>query len=68
MQYIVIKSFFDKEDNNTHYKIGEEFPKGDSKPNKKRIEELLNTHPKYNVAFIEKVKDVKKPSKSSTKE
>lgn len=42
------------------YEVGEEFPKGDSKATKKRIEELSADHPKYRRSFIEEVKDKKK--------
>jgi hypothetical protein len=56
MPYKVINRFIDKEDNNTSYEIGEEYPKGDYKPSKKRIEALSKQHPKYQRAFIEEVK------------
>lgn len=55
MLYRVINDFIDKEDN-TLYRVGEGFPKGDSKPSKKRINELKKKHLKYNKAFIEEVK------------
>lgn len=61
--YKVINSFRDKEDNNTLYKVGEEFPKGDSKPSKKRIEQLSKTHPIYKSVFIQEVKEEKKTPK-----
>ncbi|MFS0783556.1 hypothetical protein [Bacillus sp. 1P06AnD] len=57
MRYKVINDFKDKEDNNTFYKKGEEYPKGRQKPTKKRIEELSKKNPEYKVAFIEEVKD-----------
>lgn len=56
MPYKVINPFYDKEDNNNHYNVGDEYPKGDYKPTKKRIAELSNQHPKYNRSFIEEVK------------
>lgn len=62
MPYKVINNFIDKEDN-TLYRLGEEFPKGDSKSTKKRINELLKVHPKYKRAFIEKVEVEKTSSK-----
>lgn len=57
MKYKVINDFRDKEDNNTHYKAGDEYPKGKHKPTKKRIEQLSKKHPQHKVAFIEEVKD-----------
>lgn len=69
MGYKVINRFIDKEDNNTSYKVGEGFPKGDSKPSKKRIEELSKPHPKYKLIFIEEIKkEVKSGSVKSKKE
>lgn len=57
MGYKVINKFKDKEDNNTLYKVGEEYPKGKHKPAKKRLEELSKEHSKYKVAFIKEVKN-----------
>ena len=57
MKYKVIHSFKDKEDNNTLYSVGDEYPKGKLKPTKKRLEELSKKHPDHKVAFIEEVKD-----------
>lgn len=57
MPYKVINSFRDKEDNNTLYKVGEEYPKGEHKPNKKRLSELSKVNPKHKCAFIEEVKE-----------
>lgn len=54
--YKVINEFKDLQDDRTRYKIGEEYPKGEYKPTKKRINELLKIHPKYKRAFIEEVK------------
>lgn len=54
-EYKVINSFYDKEDDNTHYNVGDNYPKTDSKPSKERIEELSKKHPKHKVSFIEKV-------------
>jgi len=64
MPYKVVNSFIDKEDNNTLYEVGEEYPKGDHKPTKKRIEELSKIHPKYKRVFIEEVKEEKKKPSS----
>jgi hypothetical protein len=55
MAYKVINSFTDLEDNNTLYRVGEEYPKGDYKPTQKRIEELSEVHPKQKRIFIEEV-------------
>lgn len=63
MTHKVIKKFKDADDNNTFYNAGDEYPKGSYKPNKKRIEELSTTHPKYKAVFIE---EVSKPSKSES--
>lgn len=60
MPYKVINVFKDTKDNNTVYAVGEEYPKTDHKPSKKRIEELQKKHPKYKRKFIEEVKE--KPS------
>lgn len=65
MRYRVINEFVDKEDNDTHYKIGDEYPKGNYKPMKKRIEILSKKHSKYNRIFIEEIKEEKKSSKKS---
>lgn len=67
MAYKVINRFFDNKDK-VLYNVGEEFPKGDSKPSKKRISELSEVHPKFNRAFIEEVKEEKKSSKIKNKE
>jgi hypothetical protein len=53
--YKVINKFYDKEDNNTFYNVGDEYPKGGYKPTKKRIEELSNEHSKYKCSFIEEI-------------
>ena len=39
------------------YEVGDEYPNKDSKPTKKRIEELSADHPKYRRSFIEEVKE-----------
>lgn len=57
MPFIVINEFRDKEDNNTIYQVGEEYPKGDYKPSKNRIKELSKDHPKYNKSFIKEITD-----------
>ncbi|CRK80310.1 hypothetical protein [Neobacillus massiliamazoniensis] len=60
MAYKVVNEFIDTHDNNTHYLVGEEYPKTGSKPTKKRIEELSKPHPEYKCVFIEEVKAEKK--------
>lgn len=68
MAHKVINRFKDKEDNNTVYEVGDEFPKGSSNPSKKRIEELSSPHPKYKSVFIEEIKEESKPKAKSKKE
>jgi hypothetical protein len=63
LAYKVTKDFKDVQDNNRLYKEGDEFPKGNSKPSKKRIEELSSKHPKHKVSFIKEVKEKKKSNK-----
>lgn len=63
--YKVINKFIDL-DNKTLYNVGEGFPKGNSKPTKKRINELLSIHPKYNCAFIEVIETPKSETKKQT--
>lgn len=63
MPYKVINKFKDTEDNNTVYEVGEEYPKGDFKPTKKRIEQLTKKHPKYKRIFLEEIKEKKSSSK-----
>ncbi|WP_284037457.1 hypothetical protein [Neobacillus sp. 114] len=58
----VINDFYDKESKNTFYRSGDEYPKGDYKPTKKRIKELSEVHPQYKKVFIEEVKEEKKAS------
>ncbi|WP_264737304.1 hypothetical protein [Cytobacillus firmus] len=65
--YKVVNDFTDLEDNNTHYKYGDEYPKGDYKPSKKRIEELSKLHPKHKRVFIEEVKAETEAKKSISK-
>lgn len=57
MKYRVLHTFKDKDNDNVLYDVGEEYPKGDYKPTKKRIEELTKKHKEHKVAFIEEVKD-----------
>lgn len=57
MPYTVINEFYDKEQSNHLYKVGDEYPHKELKTTKKRTEQLLNVHPKYKRAFIEEVKE-----------
>jgi len=66
MAYKVINKFIDSEDNNTLYKVGDEFPKGDHKPTKKRIDELSKVHPKYKLAFLEEKESPKDKKKTQS--
>ena len=68
MSYQVINEFIDIEDNNTLYKVGDEYPKGDFKPTEERIEELSSVHPKYKRVFIEAVSDDKTDLEEKEKE
>lgn len=52
----MIHSFRDKDNDNTLYNTGDEYPKGDYKPTKKRIEELSKKHPEHKVVFIKEIK------------
>ena len=65
MKYKVINSFTDVEDNNAFYDVGDDYPKGNFKPTKKRIDVLSTLHPKYRLNFIEEVEE--KPAKSKSK-
>ncbi|WP_419962178.1 hypothetical protein [Psychrobacillus sp. BM2] len=64
MKYKAINKFIDKENEDTLYNVGDEYPKGDYKPTKKRIDELSKVHPKYKAAFI---KQKEPPASNKTK-
>jgi hypothetical protein len=68
MAYKVINKFRDSQDDNLIYEVGDEFPKGNYKPTKKRIEELSKQHPKFKRIFIEEVKEDKSKSKKPKKD
>lgn len=61
----VIKSFFDLQDNNYEYKVGDTYPRKDYKPTKARIGELAGHKNKLGFAVIEaeKTKEEAKPKK-----
>lgn len=59
MKYTVINRFFDKENKNTLYSVGDDYPKGNYKPTKERIEELTDSHPQHKYAFIEMLENEK---------
>lgn len=75
MAYRVVNDFTDTKDKNKLYKRGEDYPRGAYKPSTERIEELSSLHPKYNLIFIEEIKEDKpkqtkarSTSKAKTKE
>ena len=49
----VVKSFFDLQDNNYEYKVGDIYPRKDYKPTKARIDELAGNKNKLGEALIE---------------
>ena len=61
----VIKMFFDLQDNNYSYKVGDTYPRKDYKPTKARIYELAGHKNKLGFAVIEveKPKEEIKPKK-----
>lgn len=63
----VIKSFFDLQDSNYEYKVGDTYPRKDYKPTKARIDELAGNKNKLGFAVIEveKPKEETKPKKKS---
>jgi hypothetical protein len=63
----VIKSFFDLQDSNYEYKVGDTYPRKDYKPKKARIDELAGNKNKLGFAVIEveKPKEETKPKKKS---
>lgn len=63
----VIKSFFDLQDSNYEYKVGDTYPRKDYKPTKERIDELAGDKNKLGFAVIEveKPKEETKPKKKS---
>jgi hypothetical protein len=63
----VIKSFFDLQDNNYEYKVGDTYPRKDYKPTKARIDELAGNKNKLGFAVIEvdKPKEETKPKKKT---
>jgi hypothetical protein len=66
--YKVVNAFSDADDNNTRYKIGDEYPKGNFTPSEERIEELSSVHPKYKRVFIEAVEDNDEEANSEEEE
>lgn len=59
----VIKSFFDLQDGNYSYKVGDTYPRKDYKPTKARIDELAGNKNKLGFAVIEK--EETKPKKKT---
>ena len=65
MAYKVIRFFDDLQDNNHHYETGDEFPRPGLTVSVARIKELSSANNKQFRPLIEKVADIKKPSKAS---
>ena len=65
----VIKSFFDLQDDNFEYKIGDVYPRKGYKATDERIEELAGNNNKLGEALIEveKPKEDAKPKKQTQK-
>ena len=63
----VIKSFFDLQDSNYEYKVGDTYPRKDYNPTKARIDELAGNKNKLGFAVIEvdKPKEETKPKKKT---
>ncbi len=55
MNYRVIRGFYDSQDDNYEYNVGDEYPRKLKKVTKKRIEELLSNKNKKKKPFIEVV-------------
>lgn len=74
MSYKVINEFIDLSHKNTHYKVGDTYPKEGFEASKDRVTFLMKRHEKYKVAFLEEVKveqqekTKKKSKKSSSKD
>ncbi|MEH7389648.1 hypothetical protein [Bacillus sp. JJ1474] len=66
MMYKVISRFRDND--GQVYEVGEDYPKGDSKPIGARIEQLSSVHPKYKRVFIEAASDDKTDLEEKEKE
>lgn len=62
MAYKVVNSFFDKEDKNRLYEVGQSYPRTGLKPSKERIEFLSSDKNDEKKVFIKEV--VKKKAKS----
>ena len=58
----VIRSFFDLQDNNYEYKVGDIYPRKDYKPTKARVGELAGNKNKLGEALIE----VEQPKENTT--
>ena len=67
MPYEVVNKFEDKEDKGTKYIVGDEYPKGNYKPTKKRIEELSTIHPEKKRVFIKEIQEEKTSEPSPKK-
>lgn len=60
MAYKVVTSFFDKEDKNRLYEVGQSYPRTGFKPSKERIELLSSNKNSEKQVFIKEVTTRKK--------
>lgn len=67
MGYVVKTMFFDLQDGNHRYQVGEGYPREGYKPSKARIEELASDKNKQGVPLIAEVKEEEAPKKTSKK-
>lgn len=65
MKYKVINKFQDIEHKNTLYEKGDTYPKKGFRAKKDRVAFLMETHPKYKVAFLEPIEETKNNEPSS---
>lgn len=67
MIYKVVKAFYDLEDGNHRYNVGDFYPRNAKKAQDKRIEELSGNNNKQGVPLIAKVEPVKTETKTVKK-
>lgn len=65
MAYKVVSSFFDKEDNNRLYEVGQSYPRTGYKPSKERIDMLSTNKNSESTIFIKEVVTKRKTSTKS---
>ncbi|WP_419955934.1 hypothetical protein ACN6MT_11335 [Neobacillus niacini] len=68
MAYKVVNSFFDKEDGNRLYEVGQSYPRTGVKPSKERIELLSNDENKEKTIFIKEVSGKKRANEKKSGE